>query len=219
MLRYCFGFVGLVLSTASALAANPVALVEDVDGKAPVRFMDYLAEGQKFELPSGTKVVIGYFGSCERETIDGGKVVVGVAESRVEGGKVAREKVECDGGKMLLTSAQASASGVMAFRGFAPGQPLPKPQYTIYGASPVFELSKPGTLYIQRLDKSSGEMELALAAKDLVGGHVLDFARINKHLEPGGLYRIATDDGNVVVRVDSKAKPGKGALVGRLIRL
>lgn len=219
MLRYCFGFVGLMLGAAPAMAANPVALVEDVDGKAPIRFMDYLAEGQKFELPAGTKVVIGYFGSCERETIDGGKIVVGAAQSRVEGGKVAREKVECDGGKMLLTSAQASASGVMAFRGFAPGQPLPKPQYTIYGASPVFELSKPGTLYIQRLDKSAGEMEFALTAKDLVAGRFLDFVRINKHLEPGGLYRIATDGGNVVVKVDSKAKPGNGALVGRLIRL
>jgi hypothetical protein len=219
MLRYCFGFVGLMLGAAPALAANPVALVEDVDGKAPVRFMDYLAEGQKFELPAGAKVVIGYFGSCERETINGGKVVVGAARSRVDGGKVAREKVECDGGKMLLTSAQASASGVMAFRGFAPGQKLPAPQYTIYGASPVFELPKPGTLYIQRLDKSSGEMEFALTAKDLLGGRFLDFARINKQLEPGGLYRIATDGGNLIVKVDPKAKPGNGALVGRLIRL
>jgi hypothetical protein len=107
----------------------------------------------------------------------------------------------------------------MAFRGFAPGQPLPKPQYTIYGASPVFDLPKAGTLYIQRLDKTSGEMEFALTAKDLVGGRFLDFARINKHLEPGGLYRVSTDDGNLVVKIDPKAKPGKGALVGRLIRL
>ena len=219
MWRYCFGLVGFVLGVAPALAANPVALVEDVDGKAPVRFMDYLAEGQKFELPSGTKVVIGYLKSCERETIEGGKVVVGSAESRVEGGTVARAKVECDGGKMLLTSAQASASGVMAFRGFAPGDKLPKPQLTIYGVSPVFELRHPGRLYVQRLDKSSGEIELAVKASDLVAGRFLDFARINKHLEPGGLYRIATDDGNVVIKVDPKAKRGESAVVGRLVRL
>ena len=219
MSRFCVGLVVLALAAPPALAANPVALVEDVDGKAPVRFMDYLAEGQKFELPAGSKVVIGYFGSCERETINGGKVVVGAAQSQVDGGKVARQKVECDGGKMLLTSAQASASGVMAFRGFAPGQALPKPQFTIYGTSPVFEMPKPGTLYVQRLDKSSGSMELDLSAKDLVGGRFYDFARVGKHLEPGGLYRIATDDGNVVVKVDAKAKPGKGPLVGRFIRL
>jgi hypothetical protein len=219
MFRYCFGLVGLVLGAMPVLAASPVALVEDVDGKAPVRFMDYLAEGQKFELPAGSKVVIGYLGSCERETIAGGKVVVGAAQSRVEGGTVAREKVECDGGRMRLTSAQAGASGVMAFRGMAPGEKLPKPELTIYGASPVFELPAPGRLYIQRLDKSSGEIELTVAAKDLTAGRFLDFARIGKHLEPGGLYRVATDGGNVVVKVDPKAKPGAGAVVGRLIRL
>jgi hypothetical protein len=220
MFRYSFGLLGLALAATPALAANPVALVEDVDGKAPVRFMDYLAEGQRFELPQGAKVVIGYFGSCARETIGGGgKVVIGTAQSLVEGGSVAREKVECDGGRMLLTSAQAGASGVMAFRGFAPGQPLPKPSFTIYGASPVFELTRAGTLYIQRLDKTSGEMELDLAAKDLLGGRFYDFARVGKQLEPGGLYRIATEDGNVVVKVDAQAKPGRGPLVGRFIRL
>ena len=103
----------------------------------------------------------------------------------------AREKVECDGGRMLLTSAQASASGVMAFRGgFAPGQALPKPHYTIYGASPLFALSKPGTLYIQRLDKTSGGMEMELGDKDLVGGRFYDFARVGKQLEPGGLSSV-----------------------------
>jgi hypothetical protein len=219
MSRCSFGLLGLALAATPALAANPVALVEDVDGKAPVRFMDYLAEGQKFDLPPGAKVVIGYFGSCARETIAGGKVVIGAAQSLVEGGKVAREKVECDGGKMLLTSAQAGASGVMAFRGFAPGQPLPKPNLTIYGASPVFEMPQPGTLYIQRLDKTSGEMELDLGPKDLLGGRFYDFARVGKQLEPGGLYRIATEDGNVVVKVHPEAKPGKSALVGRFIRL
>jgi hypothetical protein len=194
-------------------------LVEDVEGKAPVRFMDYLAEGQKIELPAGAKVVISYFDSCQRETIDGGRILVGAAESKVEGGKVDREKVECDGGKMLLTAAQASASGVMAFRGFAPGQALPPAHFTIYGASPVFELKKPGLLYIQRLDKTSGGMEFELTEKDLLQGRYLDFARLDKKLEAGGLYRIATDNGNVVVKVDAKAKPGKSALIGRLVRL
>lgn len=219
MFRYCCGLLGLVLGAAPAFAANPVALVEDVEGKAPVQVMDYLAEGQRIELPPDARVVIGYFGSCERETIEGGKVLIGTTQSRVEGGKVAREKVECDGGRMLLTSSQASASGVMAFRGFAPGQRLPKPQFTIYGASPVFELSKPGMLYIQRLDTSAGEMELNVGANDLIAGRFFDFAEAGRRLEPGGLYRIATEDGNVVVKVDDAAKPGKSALVGRLVRL
>jgi hypothetical protein len=219
MTRFCVALIVAGLVAAPSLAANPVALVEDVEGKASVGVMDYLSEGQRLELPAGSKLVIGYFGSCQRETIAGGKILVGAAESTVEGGKVERQKVECDGGKMLLTSAQASASGVMAFRGFAPGQKLPEPQFTLYGASPVFELRKAGTLYIQRLDKTSGEMEFDLTEKDLLQGRFFDFARVNKKLEPGGLYRIATDDGNVVVRVDPAAKPGKGALVGRLIRL
>lgn len=71
MFRYCCGLLGLVLGAAPAFAANPVALVEDVEGKAPVQLMDYLAEGQRIELPPDARVVIGYFGSCERETIEG----------------------------------------------------------------------------------------------------------------------------------------------------
>jgi hypothetical protein len=154
---------GSGLLAGTAFAAPPVALVEDVAGNGvPVGFMDYLAEGQTIQLPAGAVLTVGYFQSCERETITGAQMVkVGREKSTVEGGSVKREKVECDGGKMLLSADQASQSGVVAFRGgVMSGEKLPQPQFTLFGASPVFEVKKDEALTIYRLDKTAREIEL-----------------------------------------------------------
>jgi hypothetical protein len=210
-----FASASLVAGTAGA--AGPVALVEDSSGRVPVGFMDYLTEGQKFTLGADASVTISYFNSCQRETISGASVTIGKDQSTVEGGLVKREKVECDGGKMLLSADQASKSGVLAFRG--PSQ-LPEPQFTIYGATPVVEMKKAGTLVIQRLDKSAGAIEVTVAEKDLLQGRFFDLGKVNKSLDPGGLYSVRSDEPTTIYfKVDPKAKPGQGALVGRLLRL
>jgi hypothetical protein len=199
------------LLAGAALAAPPVAVVEDSTGKAPVSFMDNLVEGQSFSIPADATVTISYYASCLRETIAGGTVTVGKSESTVEaGGKVKRDKVECDGGKMLLSSDQASKSGVFAIRG------APTPQFVIYSASPVIELSQPGELTIERVDR--GGAGIKVEAKDLLKGRYYDLARSQKALEPGGTYRAASGEATVVFKVDPSAKPGEGALVGRLVR-
>ncbi len=55
-------------------------------------------------------MTLGYLRSCLRETITGGKVTVGLEQSKVAGAKLVRERIECDGTKLLLTPEQASAS-------------------------------------------------------------------------------------------------------------
>ena len=200
------------LLAGAALAAAPVAVVEDSTGKAPVAFMDNLEEGQSFSIPADATVTISYYASCVRETIAGGKVTVGKAESKVEaGGKVKRDKVDCDGGKMLLSSDQAAKSGVFAIRG------APTPQFVVFSATPVIELTQPGELTIERVDR--GGAGIKVEAKDLLKGRYYDLAKAQKALEPGGTYRAASGESTVVFKVDANAKPGAGALVGRLVRL
>src|SRR5580700_11021164 len=95
------------LGPPPVLAADPVALVEEVSGtSAGIDFMDYLSAGKILKLGSTDKLVIDYLRSCVRETITGGVVTIGADESRVVGGSVKREKVQCDGGKLRLTTDQ-----------------------------------------------------------------------------------------------------------------
>jgi hypothetical protein len=113
-------FVGLVATTIYGGGANAadVALVEDVSAPRPgLEALDYLSSGQTIALSAGDRLVVNYLGSCTREVIVGGTVSIGTEQSVVVGGTVTRAKVECDGGKGLLTAQQASKSGVMVFRG------------------------------------------------------------------------------------------------------
>src|SRR5689334_8116787 len=103
------GPVVLVALAAAAVpavvhAADPVALIEDVKGPASdVEALDYVLAGKVIRLPAGTVLTIGYFHSCTHEVVNGGTVTIGTESSRVEGGKVERSRVECDGGRMKLT--------------------------------------------------------------------------------------------------------------------
>ena len=129
----------------------PTALVEDVKtATADVEFMDYVGSGQVIKLEPGDVVVLSYLRSCEHETITGGTVIVGVDRSEVQGGRIVRAKVLCDGGKMRLSAEQASVSAASAFRlQSADVQPR------LYARTPVIQLprvlaSEDRTLPIER---------------------------------------------------------------------
>ena len=110
-----------LLGAGAAHAQDPVAIVEDVTGKeATVQFMDYVTPGTIIKLGAADTLILGYMRSCWRETIKGGAVTVGAEQSTVVGGEVKRQKVECDGGRMRLSTAQAGQAGAMVFRGARP---------------------------------------------------------------------------------------------------
>ena len=116
----------------------PTALVEDVKStSADVEFMDYVGTGQVIKLEPSDVLVLSYLKSCEHETITGGTVRVGRDKSDVDGGKIARAKVPCNGGNMKLSSQQANASAASSFRlqnaAFEP---------TVYALPPVLEIPK-----------------------------------------------------------------------------
>jgi hypothetical protein len=108
----------LLAAGTMAAAAGPVAVVEQVTGSpAGVEFMDYLEAGKIIRLHAQETMVLSYLSSCVRERITGGTVVVGGEYSEVVGGSIERTRVDCDGGRMELTSEQANAFSGMVFRG------------------------------------------------------------------------------------------------------
>jgi len=206
----------------AAVAAEPVALVEDVSGtEAGVEFMDYLAAGREIRLAAKDRLVLDYLRSCWRETITGGIVTIGAEQSTVVGGAVSRDKVECDGGKMRLTADQAAKSGVVVFRappkpGAAHNAPVER---RIYGLSPIVELGGGGKLVVERLDKPDAALVLDIAPAQLLRGRFYDFARNGQALAAGGTYRASIAGRSVVFQIDAKAKPGATAPAGRLLTL
>ncbi len=198
-----------------AIAAGPAAIVEDVDASlAGVAFMEYLEAGRVLQLGANGMVAIGYLRSCLRETITGGTVTVGSEQSVVTGGSVVRERVECDGGALELTTEQAGKSAVLVLRklpGSAAGA-MPQPTLTIYGASPVIKLTGGGAaVEIERLDRPRDTLKIAVA------GGLADLAATGQSLKPGGLYRARAGEAEIVFKVDAFARPGKGPIIGRLI--
>jgi hypothetical protein len=211
---------GMLSSTA--LAQSPAAVVEEIEGAASgVQFMDYVEPGQIIRLGAHDRIVLDYLRSCWRETITGGTVTVGTEQSQVTGGELARAKVPCEAGKMLLSSELAGKSGAMVFRQVPTRQAaaIPHPEFTLYGLSPVFEVRPGGTLVVERLDQPGERHEIAVRESQLVRGAFLDFAKTGVALAPGGIYRAKLADREIVFKIDADAKGGDAPLVGRLARL
>jgi hypothetical protein len=207
---------GVVLSGQTAVGAELVAIVEEVQGSVKtLEPFTFLVAGTEIRLPPDATLVLGYLRSCTRETITGGRVVVGTDESLVDGGSLLRETVECDGGRLQLTPAQAMASGVM------PVRKLPKPAgppVTVYGASPLFVLAASGQVRIERIDASGEPHEFAAdgAPGTLV---LLDLDRQHVSLVPNATYRASSGDRQRVFTIARSAKPGPEPAVSRLVPL
>jgi hypothetical protein len=212
--------LGAVILAAVTLA--PVAVVEDVTGNpSGVEFMDYVEPGKVIRLGPADSIVLGYLNSCWREKITGGTVTVGAQLSEVQAGKVEREKVPCEARKMLLNAEVANKSGAMVFRQLPRGQqtaPL-RPQFTLYGLSPVIEVKAGGSLVVERLDKPGERHEMVISTQQLLRGAFIDFAKAGIALAPRGVYRAEAGAQQVVFDIAPGAGPGQTPLAGRLLRL
>jgi hypothetical protein len=216
------GLFVLASTVLTAAQAQIVALVEEVDSKtAGVEFMDYVSAGKVIRLEGRDTLVISYMKSCLREIINGGTVTVGVEQSDVQLGKVIRQKVDCDGGRLTLSPQQASQSAGMVFRNTLPRQQASalNPQITLYGVSPMVEIKGGGPLTIERIDHPGERFELTVSNKQLVNGMFYDLAQVGKALEPGAIYRARTGARQIIFRIDPDAKPGRSPIVGRLLRV
>jgi hypothetical protein len=214
-----------VLAVATQAAAHgptpmvPTALVEDVTSTtADVEFMDYVGNGQVIKLEPRDVLVLSYLKSCEHETITGGTLVVGVERSDVRDGQVVRTKVLCDGGKIRLSSQQASKSAASAFRlQSAAIQP------DLYGRTPVVQLpkglaSQDRTLLIERIDRRGERHEIKIDDAVAAAGFY-DLAKVNVSLARGAIYDASMGDHKMTFRIDPKAKSGPAPVVSRLLRI
>ncbi len=212
---------GFALLATPAIAAAPVAMVEDVTGTTTgLDYLQYVEAGKVIKLGPSDKLVLDYFHSCARETITGGTVTVGTDASKVAGGTVTSETVVCDGGQLKLTVAQAKEGGVVVYRA-APkaGQP-DAVERTVFGLSPIFDLGGPTTrLLVEEIDKPGRRIDLRLSEKDLVQGRFYDFAQHGERLVPGATYRATANRRSVVFKIDPAAAAGPVALSGRLVQL
>jgi hypothetical protein len=214
------GLAAMTLSAGSALAASPAAMVEDVTGNsAGVGPLDYLAAGRAIKLGASDTLVLDYLHSCIRETIMGSSLVVGAEQSVVQGGKVTRETVSCDGGQLQLSADQSQNSETIVFRKKPTDSKLPAAQRTLYGLCPLFELPGPGELTVERLDKQATKIDLSLTAADLAHHQFYDFAKYGRALDGGGLYRATFGKVSVVFKLAQTAEPGEAPLMARLLRL
>lgn len=191
-----------------------MAIVEEMEPvRADVAFMDYLEEGHKIALGKQGRLVVGYLKSCLRETVTGGTVTIGSEKSTITGGKVSRERVECDGGRLLLTPEQSGKGGAVVFRrgNLSKGSGALQPSLRIYSVQPFIQAkSRPPTVTIERLDRPDPIVSVALRAG------IADLVKQRLSLERGGLYRITGGGASRIVRIDDHAVPG-GALISRLI--
>jgi len=211
---------GLAWAASPAGAAEPAALVEDIaNGPSGVDAMDYLPAGRVINLGANGAMVVDYLGSCVRETITGGLVTIGTEHSKIEGGSVRREKVQCDGGKLNLSTEQANQGGVVVFRGTPAAKGKKERVATLYGLAPIIDLGRGGKLVVERIDQRGERLVIEVGAKQLINGKFYDFASNGHELAAGAVYRASMNGRNVVFRIDAAAQPGLSPLAGRLLRL
>ncbi len=214
-------------TSSQAMAVPPgtlavAALVEDVkSATAKIEFMDYVRNGQVITLEPEGVLVLSYLKSCQYETITGGTVHIRLEKSDVEGGKIVRSKVPCNGGKMKLSAQQANASGASSFR-------LQNASFetTLHALPPVIEIPKlragdSRTLVIDRANRPSERITVELA-ETLANGGFYTLANTDIPLQRGALYSVTLGSRTFNFRVDDKAKvvgkTGKTPVVSRLLR-
>lgn len=191
-----------------ASAGEPVAIVEEAPEHTGVLFMDYLDAGYAFELAPAEKLIVSYLKSCQRETITGGRVLIGFEKSTVKGGSIDRDEVDCSGRGMKLAPSQAQESGVVVYREADKYAALA----ASYGTQPLFAPIENGQLIIQRVDAFEKPAEVEAT------GARLDLLALGVSLTPGGVYRLRGPTVDFLFAIAPNAKAGDIPLISRLIR-
>jgi len=130
----------------------------------------------------------------------------------VRGGTVGRERVECDGGRLLLTAQQAGKGAAIVFRkGDTSSAAAVQPSLRVFSLNPVIRTgNRAKEATVERLDRSEAPLTVTL------NNGIADFARLSRALARGGLYRVSAGGSNRVVKIDEYAADG-GPLISRLI--
>lgn len=213
MVRNTVGIFLVAISVAplTALAADPSALVEDISSsRDDLQIMDFLEPGRSIALAGDETLVLGYPESCRRETIIGGKVTIGIRESKVSGGTLSAEAADCSG--TAIAAVSGAEAGATVFRKGSDGRELPKAERVLGVVSPLVHVSGGDILKIERIDKREPSRQIVLEG----GAADLEKARIR--LARGGTYRLEAGAKSLIVDVDRKATRDGGTALERLLR-
>lgn len=198
--------VGVFVSLTGTARADQSAgaLVEDVDpGVSGITQFDTLRAGQTVDLRPNRHAVISYLDTCNRETITGGVVKIGKAQSDVQGGEISRETVQCNAGQLALNGNDKDQSATIVFR------PLP----TVPSVSPLIIAEKATKVTLTRTDK-----DVAPIVVPLKKGRV-DLQAAGIALQPGGVYQVVAGQRKTTIMIDPAAKPGETPVLRRLVKL
>jgi hypothetical protein len=201
-----------VMLFPAAAAAQAVAILEEIAGASGKHeAFDELKAGERLELGADGRAVIGYLGSCARETIEGGTVVIGKDQSQIEGGKVARETIPCEATQLVLREEEAGKSGVFSTR------PMPwerELRQIVPSLSPLIWVEAKGPLMIKRLDSE----EQRAVSLPIENGKV-DLAVHKIELVPNAFYELQAGKKRVVIKIHDNAQAGTMPAMTRLVRL
>lgn len=182
------------------------AIVEKTAGPpAPVETLDILSQGEEFQLAPGSIVTISYFVSCIRETISGGKVVVGREQSDVVDGQVKREGTECTPDVLKLSEEQLRDSAAFVFR--QPPDKLP----------PLLLLTTKPVLVLFGADKATIESDGAPSIHLQLKDGIVDLSRIGIELVRGTEYRVTVGEDTRRFLVAETASRDETSIVARLV--
>lgn len=208
--------VPAVAGTAQAEPSPPVAIVEtttsNVTEPAP---LDLLRVGDKITLGTGEGVTISYLNSCQRETIQGGNIVIGETQSAIEDGVVSRQAVTCDPLALALTPAQANQSGALAFRGDqdVEGDPIAEQaKFVMATRHPIVLALDIASVDIEDL-RNPGNSRTIKAS-----GGVIELTDPDAPLDKGGVYKITGGGRSLVFRIGREATDAPMPILKRIIR-
>lgn len=205
-----------ILLSCNVAKADPTAIVESVSKFVKgLQMMDYLRDGQVIHLGSDDRIVLGYLESCVLEKIVGGEVHIGSLESIVANGTVRRERVECDGGKMISEPGENFSGGGYLLRETrrGAGRRGEDRDARIYSRHPFFHVTGDATeISILRLDRSEPSMIVKLKSR------FLDF-KDHKTLVPGARYVARAGQFSAYFQVNASATQQTRSILGRLVRL
>lgn len=197
LLSSAFLMAGLMLAPAVVAEEGAVAVVEAVENapEAGVSFLDYVYKGQNITLGEG-KIVLSYFDSCLKETVQGGDVTVGEGSSKVSGGAVNSEKVPCQGQQMFVT-AETSEAGATVTR-IKEQNAGDWAEWTVKSLTPVFKWKSGGEDRIAVYDMDAEPERLVWSGSTQAGS--LEYPADAPELEVGFPYevRVALSDGGEI---------------------
>lgn len=200
--------VGLLGQPAKA-GSNSGALVEEVDaGVANVSAFDTLKAGQSLDLRPGKHAVISYLDSCIRETISGGLVKIGAAQSEVQDGTVQRETLDCGVKQLVLTSTTQDQSATTVFRPLFDN--LVK--QVVPDTGPFVMAEHASSLELKEMGKEDAARSLPLHDGKL------DLRQAGVKLQPGAIYKLTAGGRETYIKIAPDAQDSSPLLL-RLVKL